>query len=74
MDLAIAPCNPDRLSDGIAIYDKDSPGHPLLVISEMDHIVNLNRQLFAWIEWSRVAKSIPDIEEDQMPKSYGGTK
>mgnify|MGYP003109009666 CR=1 FL=1 len=74
MDLVIAPRIAERPADGIAIYDNDSPGPPLLVIEEMYDIRDLNRQLFEWIGWAEVAKNVVDVNEDQMPESYGGTK
>ena len=74
MDLVVAPRIADKPSEGIAIYDNDSPGPPLLVISEEYVMEDLKRQLERWIMWSNVAKNVVDPSEDQMPKSYGGSK
>ena len=74
MDLVVAPRIADRPTDGIAIYDNDSPGRPLLVISEQYVMEDLKRQLDRWLAWSYVAKNVVDPNEDQMPESYGGTK
>jgi len=74
MDLVVSPRIADRPTDGIAIYDNDSPGHPVLVIENESDIADLECQLYAWLKWSRVAKNVVDINEDQMPESYGGTK
>jgi len=74
MDLVVAPRISDKPSEGIAIYDNDSPGPPLLVISEAHVMENLKRQLERWIMWSNVARNVVDAEEDQMPESYGGSE
>ena len=74
MELVVAPRLADKPSEGIAIYDNDSPGPPLLVIENENDISDLECQLYAWLKWSRVAKNVVDPKEDQMPKSYGGSK
>ena len=74
MDVVVAPRIADKPSEGIAIYDNDSPGPPLLVIENEHDIENLECQLYAWIKWSRVAKNVVDADEDQMPESYGGSE
>ena len=74
MDLVVDQRITGKPSLGIAIYDNDSPGPPLLVIENEHDIENLECQLYAWIKWSRVAKNVVDADEDQMPESYGGTK
>ena len=74
MELVVAPRIADKPSEGIAIYDNDSPGSPLLVIESEHDISDLECQLYAWLKWSRVAKNVVDVNEDQMPESYGGSK
>jgi len=74
MDLVVAPRIADKPSEGIAIYDNDSPGPPVLVISEDWVMADLKKQLDCWLTWSYVAKNVVDPKEDQMPKSYGGSK
>jgi len=74
MDLVVDQRILGQPSLGIAIYDNDSPGHPVLVIENESDIADLECQLYAWLKWSRVAKNVVDINEDQMPESYGGTK
>lgn len=74
MDLVVAPRIADMPSEGIAIYDNDSPGPPVLVISDEHVMQDLKRQLDAWLAWSYVAKNVVDVNEDQMPESYGGSK
>ena len=74
MDLVVAPRIADMPSEGIAIYDNDSPGPPLLVISDDYVMEDLKIQLERWIMWSNVAKIVVDPNEDQMPESYGGSK
>ena len=63
MDLVVDQRILGNPSLGIAIYDNDSPGSPVLVIENEHDIANLNRQLFAWLEWSRVAKNVVEITE-----------
>ena len=74
MDLVVDQRITGKPSLGIAIYDNDSPGPPLLVIENEHDIENLECQLYAWIKWSRVAKNVVDADEDQMPESYGGSE
>tara|TARA_R100000808_G_scaffold2563_2_gene9995 strand:- start:24315 stop:24539 length:225 start_codon:yes stop_codon:yes gene_type:complete len=74
MDLVVAPRIADMPSEGIAIYDNDSPGPPVLVIANEHDIADLETQLYSWLKWSRVAKNVVDPSEDQMPESYGGSK
>jgi len=74
MDLVVDQRITGKPSLGIAIYDNDSPGSPLLVIENEHDIENLECQLYAWIKWSRVAKNVVDANEDKMPDSYGGSK
>lgn len=64
MDLVVSPRIADRPAEGIAIYDNENPGYPVLVIENEHDIANLNRQLFAWLEWSRVAKNVVEIDNE----------
>jgi|TARA_R110001592_G_scaffold78209_1_gene234842 hypothetical protein len=74
MDLVVDQRILGNPSLGIAIYDNDSPGSPVLVIENEHDIADLECQLYAWLKWSRVAKNVVDANEDQMPESYGGSK
>jgi hypothetical protein len=74
MDLVVDQRILGNPSLGIAIYDNDSPGPPVLVISDEHVMEDLKRQLDAWLAWSYVAKNVVDVKEDQMPESYGGSK
>ena len=74
MNLVIEPLDPSRPSSGILIRDHDSVAPPLLTIPEMHQVRQLNDLLKGYIGWADVAIPVIDMNEDQRPESYGGSK